>query len=53
MTLPNALAAAAIYLGIPIFSLWISGRQVTWQGRVLFYLLWPILWLFEGPEELP
>lgn len=44
---------AAFYVGIPVLALLISGRRVTWQGWVVIILLWPIAWMFTGPEELP
>ncbi len=48
-----AIAIASIYFAIPLGSIWISGRQLTWQGWLLFVTLWPIALLFMGPEELP
>jgi hypothetical protein len=43
----------AVYFAIPVVGIWISGRQLMWQGWVLYCLLWPVWWLFAGPEELP
>lgn len=43
----------AIYLAIPVLGILISGRQIIWQGWIIFVLFWPIAWLFTGPEELP
>jgi hypothetical protein len=42
-----------LYFAVPVLAIWISGRQITWQGWLCFLLLWPILWLFMLPEELP
>ena len=49
----NVIVIASIYFAIPLGSIWISGRQLTWQGWLLFMALWPIVLLFMGPEELP
>lgn len=42
-----------IYFAIPLVATIISGRSYTWPGHLVFFLLWPIAWLFMGPEELP
>jgi len=47
------LIIAAFYLGIPALSILISGRNLVWQGWMIFLLFWPVSWMFEGPEELP
>lgn len=47
------LLCAAIYFAIPTLGIVISGRQLMWQGWVIFLLFWPVAWLFVGPEELP
>ena len=49
----NVIVIASIYFAIPLVGIWISGRQLTWQGWLLFMTLWPIALLFMGPEELP
>jgi len=49
----TALIIAAFYIGIPVVSIWITGRKLTWQGWLVVILLWPIGWLIFGPEELP
>ena len=49
----TAITIAAIYFAFPVLAIWISGRKVTWQGWLIFLLLWPIGWLFMPPEELP
>jgi hypothetical protein len=46
------LVCIAIYFAIPLIATIIAGRKYTWQGHVLFFLLWPILWMFVN-EELP
>lgn len=43
----------ALYLAIPLLSILISGRKITWRGWLVFVLLWPIAWAFTRPEELP
>jgi hypothetical protein len=47
------MLCAALYVTIPIVAMLISGRKVAWQGWVFFVALWPVAWLFMGPEELP
>lgn len=47
------LIIIALYIAIPVVAMLVSGRQLTWQGWVFFVALWPIAWLFAGPEELP
>jgi hypothetical protein len=47
------LVCAAIYFAIPLLATGMAGRQYTWQGHLLFFLFWPVAWLFMGPEELP
>ena len=47
------LVFATIYVGTPALLIFVSGRQVTWRGWLIFLLLWPIGWLFMPPEELP
>ncbi len=47
------LIVAALYFAFPILGILISGRSIVWQGWILFLLFWPVLWMFEGPEELP
>jgi hypothetical protein len=49
----TALIFAAIYFAIPFVSIKISGRMITWQGWLVMLFLWPVAWLFMGPEELP
>ena len=41
---------ALLYLAIPVLSIWISGRQITWKGWVAFLLLWPVAWMFMSDE---
>jgi hypothetical protein len=41
---------ALLYFAIPVLSVWISGRQITWQGWVVMLLLWPIAWTFMSDE---
>ena len=43
----------ALYAAIPVLGVRITGRQLAWQGWLLVILLWPVLWLIMGPEELP
>lgn len=43
----------AVYFGIPVLAIWISGRQITWQVWIFMLLLWPIAWMIMPPEELP
>ena len=45
------LVCTAIYFAIAALSIWISGRQV-WQGWLLFMFIWPIGWLFMGPDAV-
>ena len=47
------LLILAAYIALPLIGLKISGRQLETKGIFLFVLLWPIAWLFTGPEELP
>lgn len=47
------LLILAVYVAVPLASLKITGRQLEPKGIFLFVLLWPIAWLFMGPEELP
>jgi hypothetical protein len=42
-----------LYFAIPAFAIRITGRRLTWQAWLFILLLWPIAWLFMGPEELP
>jgi hypothetical protein len=47
------LVCLAIYFAIPALGILITGRKLTWQGWLLVLLIWPVAWLFMGPEELP
>lgn len=44
---------SGFWIGIPILSIWITGRSITWKGWLFFIALWPVAWLFVSPEELP
>jgi len=46
------LLCVAVYLVIPTLGILVSGRKLTWQGWMLFLLIWPVGWLFMR-EELP
>lgn len=43
----------SIYFAIPILAALISGREMTTKGQLLFMFTWPVLWMFDKPEELP
>lgn len=47
------LVVGAFYVAVPVVALWISGRQVTPMGWLVFIATWPVAWAFAGPEELP
>lgn len=47
------LVCAAIYFVIPILGILISGRRLTPKGWLAIMFIWPVAWLFMGPEELP
>lgn len=48
----TALIIAAIYFAVPVLGILISGRKLSWQGWLLFLLIWPVGWMFIL-EELP
>ena len=47
------LICVAIYFAIPIVSIKMTGRMITWQGWLVMLFLWPVAWMFMGSEELP
>lgn len=49
----TVLVILIIYFVIPTIGILISGRMITWQGWLVMLFLWPVAWLFMGPEELP
>ncbi len=46
------IVGIAVYFAIPALATLIAGRSYTWPGHLLFFLLWPVAWLFIS-EELP
>ncbi len=49
----TVITIVAIYFAIPVTGILISGRKLSLKGWIVFLLIWPIGWLFMGPEELP
>jgi hypothetical protein len=47
------LIAGLLYVAIPVVALWISGRQLSALGWLVFIAIWPVGWMLMGPEELP